>query len=74
MRERPEVRSNFLREVERAVARGGRRKRGGESSPRRVFYGSPIGCGAGVGRVPALRDRHGAFRTRRVVIKTRLIK
>lgn len=74
MRERREFRSGFLREVERAIARGGGRKRGGASSPRRVFYGTRIGRGAGVGRVLELRDRHAAFRSRRVVIKTRLIK
>jgi len=73
MRERREVRSGFLREVERAIARGGGRKRGGASS-RRIFYGNRIGRGAGVGRVLASRDRHAAFRARRVVIKTRLIK
>jgi type IV secretory pathway VirD2 relaxase len=74
MRERRDVRSGFLREVERAIARGGGRKRSHASSPRRVFYGSRIGRGAGVGRVLASRDHHAAFRTRRVVIKTRLIK
>lgn len=36
------------------------------------FDGSRIGRGAGVGRV--LSDRHAAFRARRVVIKTRLVK
>jgi type IV secretory pathway VirD2 relaxase len=74
MRERREVRSGFLREVERAIARGGGRKRGGAASPRRVFYGNRIGRGAGVGRVLASRDRDAAFRRRRVIIKTRLIK
>jgi type IV secretory pathway VirD2 relaxase len=74
MRERREVRSDFLREVERAIARGGGRKRGGASSRHRIFYGNRIGRGTGVGRVLASRDRHAAFRTRRVVIKTRLIK
>ncbi len=72
MRERRAIRSGFLREVERVVARAGGRKRGG--APRRVFYGNRIGRGAGVGRVLASRDRHAAFRSRRVVIKTRLIK
>jgi type IV secretory pathway VirD2 relaxase len=74
MRARREVRSNFLSEVERAIARAGGRKRGGASSLRRIFYGNRIGRGAGVGRVLASRDRHAAFRTRRVIIKTRLIK
>src|SRR5690349_4188587 len=57
MRERREVRSGFLREVEHAIARAGGRKRGGgASSPRRIFYGNRIGRGAGVGRVLASRD------------------
>jgi type IV secretory pathway VirD2 relaxase len=73
VRERREFRSGFSREVERAIARGGGRKRGA-SSPRRIFYGNRIGRGAGVGRVLASLDRHAAFRSRRVVIKTRLIK
>jgi len=71
---RGDVRSGYLREVERAVARAGGRKQGGASSRRGIFYGSRIGRGAGVGRVLASRDRHAAFRTRRVVIKTRVIK
>src|SRR5262245_51979529 len=74
MRERREMRSGFLREVERAIARAGGRKRGGASSPRRIFYGNRIGRGAGVGRVLTSRDRRAAFPTRRVIIKTRLIK
>jgi len=73
VRERREVRSGFLREVERAVARAGGRKRGGIVTASR-FYGNRIGRGAGVGRVLASRDRHAALRTRRVVIKTLLIK
>jgi hypothetical protein len=62
MREHREVRSGFLREVERAIARGGGRKRGGgASSPHRIFYGNRIGRGAGVGRVLASRDRDAAL-------------
>ncbi len=47
----------------RAISAFGRRSR---------FDGSRIGRGAGVGRT--LADRHVAFRARRVVIKTRLVK
>jgi hypothetical protein len=67
-------RSNYLRQIEQAIARSGGRKRLGSPARRGVFHGSRIGRGAGVGRVLASRDGHGAFRQRRVVIKTRLIK
>jgi hypothetical protein len=63
----------YLREVERAVALAGGRKRGGASS-RHTFHGNRIGRGAGVGRVLASRDRYAAFRTRRVVVKSRVVK
>lgn len=43
---------------------------GGKSN----FSGSRIGRGAGVGRVLASRDRHAAFRQRRVIIKSRIVK
>ncbi|WP_198585756.1 hypothetical protein [Sphingomonas koreensis] len=46
-------------------AAGGRRKR---------FDGSRIGRGAGVGRVLASRDVYAAFRQRRVIIKSRIVK
>src|SRR5260221_4787500 len=62
------VRSAYLRQVGRAVARAG------GAGQRRDFTGSRIGRGAGVGRVLAARDRDAALRQRRVVIKTRLIK
>ena len=38
------------------------------------FSGSRIGRGAGAGRVLASRDRHAAFRQRRVIIKSRIVK
>ena len=38
------------------------------------FSGSRIGRGAGVGRLLASRDRRGAFRQRRVIIKSRIVK
>ena len=41
---------------------------------RRGFTGSRIGRGAGVGRVLSARDRFAAFRQRRVIIKSRIVR
>jgi type IV secretory pathway VirD2 relaxase len=41
---------------------------------RRSFSGSRIGRGSGVGRILASRDRLAAYRRRRVIIKTRLVR
>jgi type IV secretory pathway VirD2 relaxase len=38
------------------------------------FDGSRIGRGSGVGRVLASRDRYAAFRQRRVIIKSRIVR
>ena len=38
------------------------------------FSGSRSGRGAGVGRMLASRDRHAAFRQRRVIIKSRIVR
>lgn len=38
------------------------------------FHGNRFGRGAGVGRVLVSRDRYAAFRQRRVVIKSRIVK
>ena len=50
--------------------------RGGAAAPgtRRGFTGSRIGRGAGVGRVLSARDRYAAFRERRVIIKSRIVR
>jgi len=50
--------------------------RGGTTGPSRRahFDGSRIGRGSGVGRVLASRDRYAAFRARRVIIKSRIVK
>jgi hypothetical protein len=66
------LRSHYLRDINRDVARAGRRH--STSGSHRAFQGSRLGRGAGVGSVQASRDRYAAFRTRHVVIKTRLIK
>jgi hypothetical protein len=38
------------------------------------FHGSQIGRGASIGRMLASRDRYAAFRSRRVVVKSRIVK
>ncbi len=50
--------------------------RGGGAAPdrRSRFDGSRIGRGSGVGRLLGSRDRHAAFRARRVIIKSRIVK
>ena len=65
------VRSVFLRDVGQTIARAGGRK---HAMSRRVGQLGRIGRGAGVGRVLGTRDRYAAFRQRRVIVKTRLIK
>ena len=40
----------------------------------RSFSGSRTGRGSGVGRVLAARDRYGAFRARRVIVKSSIIR
>jgi type IV secretory pathway VirD2 relaxase len=62
----------FRQQVMRAIALAGKTQ--GSKSRRGKFSGSRIGRGAGVGRVLASRDRYAAFRERRVVIKSRIVK
>ncbi len=64
----------YLHQVLNAVALAGGRPRGGASKRRSAFHGNRIGRGAGVGRVLASRDQYAAFRARRVVVKTRIVK
>jgi hypothetical protein len=52
----------------------GGRPRGGSSSRRSTFHGSQLGRGASIGRLLSSRDRHAAFRNRRVVVKYRSVK
>lgn len=60
---------SYLRQVMRGVSLAGGFKR---TSKR--FDGSRIGRGAGAGRVLASRDQYASFRTRRVVVKSRIVK
>ena len=50
------------------------RSGGGSVRGRRGFSGSRIGRGTGVGRVLGSRDRYAAFRQRRVLIKSRIVR
>jgi type IV secretory pathway VirD2 relaxase len=64
----------YLQRVLHAIALAGGKPRGGSRKGRSGFHGNRIGRGAGVGRVLASRDRYAAFRARRVVVKTRIVK
>ncbi|MGK9232222.1 relaxase/mobilization nuclease and DUF3363 domain-containing protein [Inquilinus limosus] len=68
---RPEPR--YRQQVLRAMALAGS-SRGGASTRRGSFHGSRIGRGSGVGRVLASRDRYAAYRQRRVIIKSRIVR
>ena len=46
----------------------------GKGRPGTAFQGNRIGRGAGVGRVLSQRDRYAAFRARRVIVKSRVIR
>ena len=61
------LRSQYLQQVRRSATPATRRRTS-------RFDGSRVGRGAGVGRLLRARDRYAAFRTRRVVVKARLIK
>lgn len=60
----------YLGRVIAAAARGGATT--GVAS--RSFDGSRIGRGASMGRLLGSRDRHAGLRSRRVIVKTRLVK
>lgn len=73
IRSRSLPRPTLLREVQAALGRAsGFHQRGSGNKSR--FDGSRIGRGAGIGRMLASKDRYSAFRGRRVVVKTRLIR
>jgi hypothetical protein len=69
------IASPFLRQVRQiAAVSGGGISRSKSAARRQVFHGNRIGRGSGVGRVLAARDRFAAYRTRRVIVKVRLVK
>src|SRR3569833_150810 len=59
---------SYLQRVLRSASLSGPGRKGSD------FTGSRIGRGFGAGRVLATRDRMSAFRARRVIIKTRVVK
>lgn len=63
----------YLHQVLQAAALAGGDARG-RRAPQHTFHGSRIGRGAGAARVLRSRDRYAGFRTRRVIIKTRIVK
>lgn len=66
----PKADRPFLHQVLAAANRAG----GRSAAPKQRFDGSRIGRGAGVGRVLSSRGSSAAFRQRRVVIKSRIVK
>jgi type IV secretory pathway VirD2 relaxase len=61
----------FLHQV---LAASNLAKSGGSGARKPRFTGARIGRGVGAGRVLASRDRYAAFRQRRVIIKSRIVK
>ena len=64
----------YLHRVLQATMLAGGRLRSGSSARKAKFHGSQIGRGASIGRMLATRDRYAAFRSRRVVVKSRIVK
>ncbi len=64
----------YLHRVLQATMLAGGRVGSGSSAPEAKFHGSQIGRGASIGRMLATRDRYAAFRSRRVVVKSRIVK
>jgi type IV secretory pathway VirD2 relaxase len=64
----------YLHRVLNAVALSGGRSFGTSSRARNLFTGSQIGLGAGIGRVLASHDRHAGSRSRRAIVKSRIVK
>jgi len=62
----------YLQRVLKGVALAGGSSIGG--GRKRSFTGSRIGRGAGAGRMLTSRDLHAAFRSRRVIVKARIVK
>lgn len=61
---------SYLQRVLRAAANAGAGKNPGKAD----FRGNRIGRGAGPGRVLGARDRYAAFRARRVLVKSRVVR
>src|SRR3546814_4142933 len=61
----------YLHRVLQATMLAGGRPRSGSSTRKAKFHGSQIGRGASIGRMLGSRDSYAAFRSRRVVVKSR---
>ena len=64
----------YLHRVLQATMLAGGHLRIGSSARKAKFHGRQIGRGASIGRMLAARDRYAAFRSRRVVVKSRIAK
>src|SRR3546814_19659150 len=64
----------YLHRVLQATMLAGGHLRIGSSARKAKFHGSQIGRGASIGRMLGSRDRYAAFRSRRVVVKSRIVK
>ena len=64
----------YLHRVLNAAALSGGRSLGASSRARNLFTGSQIGLGASIGRLLASRDRHAGSRSRRAIVKSRIVK
>ena len=67
-RRSPHERTYLQRVLHASVLAGGHATKAG------AFRGNRIGRGSGIGRVLSSRDRYGAYRSRRVVTKSRIAK
>jgi type IV secretory pathway VirD2 relaxase len=63
---------SYMSQVLQAANLAGGIKSGGRN--RRQFHGNRSGVGVGVGRVLASRDHFAAFRQRRVMVKSRIVR
>ena len=64
----------YLHRVLQATMLAGGHLWSGSSARKAKFHGSQIGRAAGIARMLATRDRYAAFRSRRVVVKSRIVK
>src|SRR3546814_20020188 len=64
----------YLHRVLQATMLASARLRSGSSARKAKFHGGKIGRGASISRMLASRDRSAAFRSRRLVVKFRIVK
>ncbi|MBI1206838.1 MAG: DUF3363 domain-containing protein [Azospirillum sp.] len=64
----------YLHQVLRATALADGRFGAGFPGRKKALVGTQIGRGAAIGRLLSSRDRYAAFRQRRVIVKSRIVK